>query len=227
MSAKKILVIDNYDSFVFNLVQYIAQLGAQTAVVRNDDVSADLLGAQGLLREHAPDGVLISPGPGTPTEAGVSKAVVTACSMAGVPLFGVCLGHQAIGEVFGGDVVHAAELLHGKTSPVEHDGGGVLKGLPSPFTATRYHSLVIDAATMPDNLEVTGRTASGAVMALRHKSLPIDGVQFHPESVLTEHGYQIVANWLESIGQDGALDASAALDVGLGEVRSQAKFSLA
>ncbi|WP_238145275.1 aminodeoxychorismate/anthranilate synthase component II [Antricoccus suffuscus] len=223
----KVLVVDNYDSFVFNLVQYIAELGAQTAVVRNDDVTSDLLGAQQLIAQHAPDGVLISPGPGTPSEAGVSKAMVTACSMAGLPLFGVCLGHQAIGEVFGGDVVNAAELLHGKTSQVEHDGQGVLRGLPSPFTATRYHSLVVDAATMPDNLEVTGTTGSGAVMALRHKNLPIDGVQFHPESVLTEHGYQIVANWLESIGQPGAVEASDALDVALGEVRDEAKFSLA
>lgn len=223
--STKVLVVDNYDSFVFNLVQYVAQLGADPVVVRNDVVEATLDGAHALLAEHAPDGVLISPGPGTPAEAGVSNAMVRACLDSGTPLLGVCLGHQCIGEVLGGQVVHAPELLHGKTSDVEHDGSGVLRGLPSPFVATRYHSLVVDAASFPDELVATGHTASGLVMALRHRSLPVDGVQFHPESVLTETGYRIVANWLDSLGCAEALTRCADLDAALGDVRDEAHFA--
>ena len=223
--STKVLVIDNYDSFVFNLVQYVAELGAEPVVVRNDVVASSDEGAQALLAEHAPDGVLISPGPGTPAEAGVSNAMVRACIQSGTPLFGVCLGHQCIGEVLGGEVVHAPELLHGKTSDVVHDGSGVLRGLPSPFVATRYHSLVVDAASFPDSLVPTGHTVSGLVMALRHKSLPIDGVQFHPESVLTQTGYRIVANWLDSIGCAEALSRCDELDGALDVVRADAHFA--
>ena len=185
---KKILVVDNYDSFVYNLVQYLAELGAEVEVRRNDAVDpADLDGL---------DGVLISPGPGTPQEAGVSMPMVEACARRRLPLLGVCLGHQAIGAVFGAEVVRAPELLHGKTSEVLHDGTGVLAGLPSPFTATRYHSLAVDEAGLPAEIVVTARTASGVVMALRHAELPIDGVQFHPESVLTQGGHRMLATWL-------------------------------
>ena len=223
--STKVLVVDNYDSFVFNLVQYVAQLGAEPFVVRNDVVAGSDEGARALLAEYAADGVLISPGPGTPAEAGVSNAMVGACAETGTPLFGVCLGHQCIGEVFGGDVVHAPELLHGKTSDVLHDGTGVLRGLPSPFVATRYHSLVVDAGSMPDELVPTGHTESGLVMALRHRSLPIDGVQFHPESVLTQTGYRIVANWLDSIGCPEALSRCDELDGALNDVRADAHFA--
>jgi para-aminobenzoate synthetase component 2 len=190
----RILVVDNYDSFVYNLVQYLAQLGAEVIVRRNDAVTpAELAGL-------AVDGVLISPGPGTPEQAGVSMAMVTEAAGSGVPLFGVCLGHQAIGAVYGGVVERAPELLHGKTSLVRHDGAGVLAGLPVPFTATRYHSLAVRADTLPAELEVTGWTDSGVLMALRHRELPIDGVQFHPESVLTQGGHRMLANWLVRCG---------------------------
>jgi para-aminobenzoate synthetase component 2 len=190
----RILVVDNYDSFVYNLVQYLAQLGAEVIVRRNDAVTP------GELAGLAVDGVLISPGPGTPEQAGVSMAMVTEAASSGVPLFGVCLGHQAIGAVYGGVVERAPELLHGKTSLVRHDGAGVLAGLPAPFTATRYHSLAVRADSLPDELEVTGWTDSGVLMALRHRSLPIDGVQFHPESVLTQGGHRMLANWLVRCG---------------------------
>jgi para-aminobenzoate synthetase component 2 len=190
----RILVIDNYDSFVYNLVQYLAQLGAEVEVRRNDAVKPDELASLEV------DGVLISPGPGIPDDAGVSMPIVTACAEMQLPLFGVCLGHQAIGAVFGGVVERAPELLHGKTSEVLHRGVGVLAGLPSPFTATRYHSLAVREETLPDSIEVTGRTASGVVMALRHRELPIDGVQFHPESVLTQGGHRMLGNWLERCG---------------------------
>src|SRR6478735_6668881 len=190
----RILVVDNYDSFVYNLVQYLAQLGAEVIVRRNDAVSpADLA-------ELNVDGVLISPGPGIPQEAGRSMPLVTACATTGLPLFGVCLGHQAIGAVFGAPVIRAPELLHGKTSTVVHDGTGVLAGLPSPFVATRYHSLAIEADALPPEIIVNARTESGIVMGLRHESLPIDGVQFHPESVLTQGGHRMVANWLARCG---------------------------
>jgi para-aminobenzoate synthetase component 2 len=190
----KILVVDNYDSFVYNLVQYLGQLGAEVVVRRNDAVAPDELDDLGV------DGVLISPGPGTPADAGNSMAFVGACAERELPLFGVCLGHQAIGAVFGSPVVRAPELLHGKTSPVVHDGSGVLAGLPTPFTATRYHSLAVSEDALDPEIVVTGRTPSGVVMALRHATLPIDGVQFHPESVLTQGGHRMVATWLERCG---------------------------
>ena len=188
----RILVIDNYDSFVFNLVQYLQQLGAECTVVRNDEVDASEAAKY--------DGVLISPGPGTPDKAGVSIAMINFCAEKSIPLFGVCLGHQAIGEAFGATVSRAPELLHGKTSQVIHNGAGVLANLPSPFTATRYHSLAVERDTVPAVLEITGSTESGVVMSMRHATLPIEGVQFHPESVLTEHGHQMLANWLVKCG---------------------------
>lgn len=192
----RILVIDNYDSFVFNLVQYLAQLGAECTVVRNDEVEASEAAKY--------DGVLISPGPGTPDKAGVSVAMIKYCADNSIPLFGVCLGHQAIGEAFGATVSRAPELLHGKTSQVIHNAKGVLHNLPSPFTATRYHSLAVERDTVPDVLEITGATESGVVMSMRHTTLPIEGVQFHPESVLTEHGHQMLANWLVTCGDSDA-----------------------
>jgi para-aminobenzoate synthetase component II len=190
----RVLVVDNYDSFVYNLVQYLAQLGAEVIVRRNDAIDPGEIAGLGIA------GVLISPGPGVPEDAGQSIAVVRECAQRSLPLFGVCLGHQAIGAVYGAPVVRAPELLHGKTSEVVHDGTGVLTGLPSPFTATRYHSLAVAEDALSHEIEVTGRTPSGIVMALRHRSLPIEGVQFHPESVLTEGGYRMVANWLRSCG---------------------------
>jgi len=194
----RILVIDNYDSFVYNLVQYLAQLGAEVDVWRNDDPRFDdEQWADGY------DGVLISPGPGTPEAAGVCIDVVK--SHGGVlPIFGVCLGLQSIAVAYGGVVDRAPELLHGKTSEVFHDGSGVFAGLPSPITTTRYHSLALDPATVPDDLEVTARTASGVIMAVRHRTLLVESVQFHPESVLTEGGYQMLANWLADCGDEGA-----------------------
>ena len=207
----RILVIDNYDSFVFNLVQYLAQLGAECTVVRNDEVEA--------AEASKYDGVLISPGPGTPDKAGVSIAMIKYCAENSIPLFGVCLGHQAIGEAFGATVSRAPELLHGKTSQVIHNGTGVLTNLPSPFTATRYHSLAVERETVPEVLEITGSTDSGVVMSLRHKTLPIQGVQFHPESVLTEHGHLMLANWLVACGDSGALQRA----VGLSPVVGNAK----
>jgi para-aminobenzoate synthetase component 2 len=201
--ATKILVVDNYDSFVFNLVQYLGQLGAECTVVRNDEVSAD--------EASKYDGVLISPGPGTPEKAGVSIDMINYCAHKKIPLFGVCLGHQAIGVAFGATVSRAPELLHGKTSQVIHEGAGVLSNLPSPFTATRYHSLAVEQATISDQLEVTSRTESGVVMSLRHKTLPIEGVQFHPESVLTEHGHKLLANWLTQCGDKNAQSTAVGL----------------
>lgn len=192
----RILVVDNYDSFVFNLVQYLGQLGEKTVVWRNDDER--LCDAPAAIADF--DAVLISPGPGAPMDAGRTEAVIRAAAEAKKPLLGVCLGHQAIGEVFGADVVRADELLHGKTSPVTHDGTGVLAGLPSPFTVTRYHSLTVDEATLPDELIATGHSDSGMLMAMRHRDLPIHGVQFHPESVLTRYGHRMLANWLTSAG---------------------------
>jgi len=198
-----ILVVDNYDSFVFTIVGYLQQLGADCEVVRNDAVSPED-GADF-------DGVLVSPGPGTPQDAGVSLAMVSACAERSQPMLGVCLGHQALGVVFGATVSRAPELLHGKTSSVHHDGSGVLEGLPSPFTATRYHSLTIDPATVPDELITTARTRSGVVMAVRHRQLPLEGVQFHPESVLTEGGHRLLANWLRTCGLMDAVGRSEGL----------------
>ncbi|SES48967.1 aminodeoxychorismate/anthranilate synthase component II [Actinokineospora terrae] len=191
----RVLVVDNYDSFVYNLVQYLAQLGAECEVWRND---AAELGRADVLDGF--DAVLVSPGPSTPERAGRSVEVVRRCADAGTPLLGVCLGHQAIAVAWGATVTQAPELLHGKTSQVRHNGGGVLKGLPDPFTATRYHSLSIVPDTIPDDFEVTGRTESGIVMAMRHRELPVHGVQFHPESVLTDGGHRMLANFLADAG---------------------------
>ncbi len=186
----KVLVIDSYDSFVYNLVQYLGELGAEPVVVRNDVITVE----QAL--EIDIDGVLLSPGPGRPEEAGIICDAIRA--FAGrKPVFGVCLGHQAIGHVYGGDVVRAPELLHGKTSSIIHSQHGVFAGLPSPLTATRYHSLVIDRDTMPDVLEITAETTDGLVMGVRHKQFDVEGVQFHPESILTEHGHQLLKNFLQ------------------------------
>ncbi|MFF4350422.1 aminodeoxychorismate/anthranilate synthase component II [Streptomyces sp. NPDC001530] len=203
MSAR-ILVVDNYDSFVFNLVQYLYQLGAECEVLRNDEVST----------AHAQDGfdgVLLSPGPGAPEQAGVCIDMVRHCAATGVPVFGVCLGMQSMQVAYGGVVDRAPELLHGKTSLVEHHGKGVFAGLPSPFTATRYHSLAAEPETVPDELEVTARTHDGIIMGLRHRELPVEGVQFHPESVLTEHGHRMLANWLVECGDKVAVARSAGL----------------
>lgn len=198
----RILVIDNYDSFVFNLVQYLAQIGAEVDVRRNDEVGAEAADSY--------DGVLLSPGPGTPEDAGICLEVVRRCA-GRVPIFGVCLGHQAIAVAYGAVVSRAPELLHGKTSLVRHRGVGVLAGLPDPFTATRYHSLAVERDTVPDELEITGETDKGIVMALRHQELLVEGVQFHPESVLTEGGHRMVANWLEMCGDTGAVARSEGL----------------
>ncbi|QIV81968.1 aminodeoxychorismate/anthranilate synthase component II [Mycolicibacterium frederiksbergense] len=192
----QVLVVDNYDSFVFNLVQYLGQLGVNAQVWRNDD---DRLSDPDAIAAEF-DGILLSPGPGTPERAGASIALVRACAKTRTPLLGVCLGHQAIGVAFGGTVDRAPELLHGKTSIVHHTDAGVLQGLPEPFTATRYHSLTILPDTLPDVLEATGRTDSGVIMAVRHTELPIHGVQFHPESILTEGGHRMLANWLGYCG---------------------------
>ncbi len=196
-------MVDNYDSFVYNIVQYLGQLGAQCTVLRNDEVEPNMADQF--------DGILISPGPGTPEAAGVSMAMVSYCAEKSIPLFGVCLGHQAIATSFGATVSRAPELLHGKTSLVQHNSEGVLADLPSPFTATRYHSLAVEEATMSDQLVVTARTDSGVVMALRHASLPIHGVQFHPESVLTEHGHMMLANWLVMCGDVDATKRAVGL----------------
>lgn len=206
--ATKILVIDNYDSFVFNLVQYLGQLGAECTVVRNDEVEADAA------KDF--DGVLISPGPGIPDKAGVSIAMIKFCAENKVPLFGVCLGHQAIGVAFGATVSRAPELLHGKTSLVHHKSQGVLAGLPTPFTATRYHSLCVEPDTVGEDLEITSQSDSGIVMSMRHRTLPIEGVQFHPESVLTEHGHAMLANWLFECGDMQARNKAVGLSAVVG-----------
>jgi para-aminobenzoate synthetase component 2 len=199
----RILVVDNYDSFVFNLVQYLQQLGADCTVVRNDSIQ--------LSEADEFDGILISPGPGTPEEAGISIELIKRSADAKKPLLGVCLGHQAIAVAFGATVDRAPELLHGKTSVVSHDGSGVFKAIPSPFTATRYHSLAIHEETLPNELVVTGRSESGVVMSIRHRELPIHGVQFHPESVLTEHGHHLLANWLTECGMKDAVSKAAGM----------------
>ncbi|AZM47305.1 aminodeoxychorismate/anthranilate synthase component II [Streptomyces sp. WAC 06738] len=203
MSAR-ILVVDNYDSFVFNLVQYLCQLDASCEVLRNDEVTP-------LHADDGFDGVLLSPGPGTPEQAGVCVDMVRHCAERGLPVFGVCLGLQSMAVAYGGVVGRAPELLHGKTSPVTHGGAGVFAGLPSPFTATRYHSLAVERESLPDELAVTAETDSGLVMGLRHRDLPVEGVQFHPESVLTEWGHRMLANWLVECGDAGAVERSAGL----------------
>jgi len=192
-----ILVVDNYDSFTYNLVQYLGELGAAVEVRRNDAVSvaeADDL---------APAGILISPGPGRPEEAGVSLDLIANLGSR-VPILGVCLGHQSIAQHFGASIVRADRLMHGRTSPIEHSGAGVFASLPSPFTATRYHSLIVDRQTVPDELEITAWTDEGEIMGLRHRELPIEGVQFHPESFLTDHGHTLIRNWLEGFAQENA-----------------------
>lgn len=189
----RILVLDNYDSFVFNLVQYLGELGAEPVVHRCDELTIGEIEALGV------DGVLISPGPGRPEDAGLSNEVIT--TFAGrVPVLGVCLGHQCIGQVYGGDVVRAPEIMHGKTSRISHNDTGVFAGLPDPFEATRYHSLVVERSSVPDVLEVTAWTDDGLVMGLRHRQFDVEGVQFHPESILTENGHRMVANFLERCG---------------------------
>jgi para-aminobenzoate synthetase component 2 len=199
----KILVVDNYDSFVFNLVQYLQQLGAEVIVKRNDEVNAESI--------NGFDGVLLSPGPGTPEDAGACIEIVNAAIEKQKPLLGVCLGHQAIGAALGGKVSRAPELLHGKTSQVQHKNQGVFKDLKSPFRATRYHSLAIETPSVPEELLVTATTESGVIMGVKHKSAPIEGVQFHPESVLTEGGHRLLANWLETCGDKAAISVSLSL----------------
>ena len=192
-----ILVVDNYDSFTFNLVQYLGELGARVHVVRNDAITVEGI------RALAPEGVLLSPGPGNPDEAGITLRVIE--ELAGeIPILGVCLGHQAIGQAFGGKVIRAPRLMHGRTSPILHGGEGVFAGVPSPFTATRYHSLIVERDTLPDVLEPTAWTAEGELMGMRHRALDVEGVQFHPESFLTEHGHALLANFLGRLRTRGA-----------------------
>jgi para-aminobenzoate synthetase component 2 len=206
----RILVVDNYDSFVFNLVHYLQQLGAEVEVRRNDDVTlADI---------ETFDGVLLSPGPGAPKDAGMCLQIIQATKTHRVPILGICLGHQAIGEVFGGVINQAPELIHGRTSTINHDGKGVFASVPQDFAATRYHSLAIDDESQLHDLEVTARTADGTIMGVRHESLPIEGVQFHPESILTEHGHLLLANWLAACGLPSAVEVAK----GLAPVQEQA-----
>ncbi|KJC64490.1 anthranilate synthase component II [Agreia bicolorata] len=203
----RVLVIDNYDSFVYTLNGYLLQLGAETEVVRNDDFTASDAAAR--IADY--DAVLVSPGPGTPHDAGVSIPVVHAALASRTPLLGVCLGHQAIAEALGATVTYADELMHGKTSLIEHDGSAFYDGVPDPFTATRYHSLAVVDGTVPDELVVTSRTRGGVIMGLRHSEAPVFGVQFHPESVLTEGGYRMLGNWLGAAGLEGAPLAARSL----------------
>jgi len=186
-----LLMIDNYDSFTYNLVQYLGELGQEVEVYRNDEI--DLAKIESLKPRH----IVISPGPCTPNEAGISVALIKEFP-GKIPLLGVCLGHQSIGQAFGGNIIHAKQLMHGKTSQVTHTNVGVFKGLPNPFTATRYHSLVIERETIPDCLEITAWTEDGEIMGVRHKTLPIEGVQFHPESILTEYGHELLDNFLKA-----------------------------
>ncbi|MEY4479751.1 MAG: hypothetical protein RLZZ267_429 [Bacillota bacterium] len=184
-----VLVIDNYDSFTYNLVQYLGELGEKPVVYRNDEITLDEIEAL------QPDHILISPGPCTPTEAGISLDLIERFK-GKIPIMGVCLGHQSIGQAFGGDVIRAANLMHGKTSPIHHTGKGVFEGMPTPFTATRYHSLIVKRETLPDCLAITAETAEGEIMGLQHKEYPVVGVQFHPESIVTEHGHTMLRNFL-------------------------------
>ena len=186
----RVVVIDNYDSFVYNLVQYLGELGAEPIVHRHDALSIDAL------RALEPDAVLVSPGPGRPEDAGVSNEAIRAFGEHGTPVLGVCLGHQCIGQVYGGAIVRAPRVMHGKTSEITHDGAGVFAGVPSPFTATRYHSLVVERGSVPDELEITAESEDGLVMGLRHREFPIEGVQFHPESILTDSGHDLLGNFL-------------------------------
>ncbi len=197
-SPVRLLMIDNYDSFTFNLVQYLGELGAQVDVVRNDVKTVDEL------LERDPAGVVISPGPGEPKSAGISVEIVSACAKRGIPLLGVCLGHQSIGVAFGGQIVRARSIMHGKVSSIEHDGSGVLRGIASPFEATRYHSLVIERDSCPKELAITARSDDGEIMAVRHREFPIEGVQFHPESILTRVGKTLLGSFLERCCSPGA-----------------------
>lgn len=185
-----LLMIDNYDSFTYNLVQYLGELGEEVMVIRNDEITLEAV------QQLNPAGVVISPGPCTPDEAGISMDLIKRFS-GKVPILGVCLGHQSIGQAFGGRIVHAKKVMHGKTSPVFHDGKGIFQGMPNPFTATRYHSLVIERSSIPDCLEISAWTEDGEIMGVRHRTLPVEGVQFHPESVLSEHGHQLLGNFLQ------------------------------
>ncbi|WP_292981132.1 anthranilate synthase component II [Nitrosomonas sp.] len=185
-----LLMIDNYDSFTYNLVQYLGELGEDVMVVRNDEITLDAV------QQLNPAGVVISPGPCTPDEAGISVDLINQFG-GKVPILGVCLGHQSIGQAFGGKIVRAGKIMHGKTSPVFHDGKGVFQGMPNPFIATRYHSLVIERSSIPDCLEISAWTEDGEIMGVRHRTLPVEGVQFHPESVLSEHGHQLLGNFLQ------------------------------
>jgi anthranilate synthase/aminodeoxychorismate synthase-like glutamine amidotransferase len=194
----RVVVIDNYDSFVYNLVQYLGELGAEPTVFRHDEITVDELAAR------SADGILISPGPGTPDDAGISNAVIEQLG-ASTPILGVCLGHQCIGQVFGGQIVRAPTIMHGKTSWVNHAGDGVFAGLSNPFEATRYHSLVIDPSSVPDVLEVTATTDDGVIMGVRHREYPIEGVQFHPESILTTVGHDLMRTWLARLPMDQRL----------------------
>jgi para-aminobenzoate synthetase component 2 len=189
---KRVVVVDNYDSFTYNLVQYVETLGGDCDVRLNDRITVEGIA------ELEPDGILLSPGPGNPDEAGVTLDVITRLS-GKLPIFGVCLGHQAIGQAFGGIVIRAPELMHGKTSGILHDGRSIFRGIPSPFEATRYHSLIVEEASFPSALEVTARTSKGEIMGLRHRELAVEGVQFHPESILTDHGMRMIENWLTSL----------------------------
>jgi anthranilate synthase component II len=191
-TGPRVVVIDNYDSFTYNLVQYLGELGAEPIVHRHDAITVEGVA------ELAPDAILISPGPGQPKDAGISNAVIERLGRT-TPVFGVCLGHQCIGEVFGGRIVRAEHVMHGKTSPVSHDGRGVMAGLPDPFEATRYHSLVVERESLPDVLEITAETPDGVIMGLRHRELPIEGVQFHPESILTSVGKELLTNFLGAV----------------------------
>ncbi len=213
----RVLVVDNYDSFVYNLVQYLGQLGVDCDVRRNDEIPLSEVG------RLDPGGILLSPGPGTPQRAGICMGVITEYG-GRIPIFGVCLGHQAFGAAYGATVQRAPELLHGKTSEVHHAGDGVLAGLPDPFIATRYHSLAVVESTLPGEIEVTGRTASGVVMAMRHRTLPIEGVQFHPESVLTQGGHLMLANWLAACGYPEARERAPELAAEV-EARRVAAFA--
>ncbi len=210
--SPSILVVDNYDSFVYNLVQYLGELGANVTVLRNDEVAASDLEKMEL------DGVLISPGPGYPSSAGNCIEIIKYCAEHNLELFGVCLGHQALGEAFGGVVSPAPELVHGRSSLVTHNNTGVFAGMPSPMIAGRYHSLVVEDATLPDVFEVTARTGN-LIMGMRHKTAPLEGVQFHPESVLTESGYLLLANWLERCGATDAVAKSLELNVRSAQIR--------
>jgi anthranilate synthase/aminodeoxychorismate synthase-like glutamine amidotransferase len=194
----RLLMVDNYDSFTYNLVQYLGELGAEVDVLRNDEAPV-----AALLARNA-DGLVISPGPGTPDDAGVSMAAIEAFAAAGLPVLGVCLGHQSIGQVYGGVVIRARSIMHGKVSTIAHDGRGLFEGLPQDFDATRYHSLVIEESSIPDALEITARTPDGEIMGVRHRTLPIEGVQFHPESIMTGEGKRLLGNFLAACRRAGA-----------------------